>query len=168
MKYLRDFIIGSSILVLFPFYYGTYYNTYRKYSYYNYTLAAPLWFGLWNIISLIIAEKCISCFEKGGKLLLAGNGGSAAMASHVCVDFTKVAKVRAINFNEADLITCFSNDYGYEKWLEKAIQYYCEKEKIIIQMYNRERVEIIFNKKVFEIYIAKYRIFLLIFFIKYI
>ena len=57
MKYLREFIIGSSILVLFPFYYGTYYNTYRKYSYYNYTLAAPLWFGLWNIISLIIAEK---------------------------------------------------------------------------------------------------------------
>ncbi len=30
-------------------------------------------------------------------------------------------------------------------------------------MYNRERVEINFNKKVFEIYIAKYRIVLLIF-----
>ena len=57
MKYLRDFIIGSSILVIFPFYYGTYYNKWRTYSYYDYTIVAPLWFGFLNILSLIIAEK---------------------------------------------------------------------------------------------------------------
>ena len=57
MKYLRDFIIGSSILIILPFYYGTYYNVDRTYSYYNYTLLAPLWFGLFNVISLIIAEQ---------------------------------------------------------------------------------------------------------------
>ena len=34
------------------------------------------------------------------------------MASHVSVDLTKSCKIRAINFNEADLLTCFSNDYG--------------------------------------------------------
>ena len=48
------------------------------------------------------------------KVILVGNGGSAAMASHVSVDLTKMCKIRAINFNEADLLTCFSNDYGYE------------------------------------------------------
>ena len=37
--------------------------------------------------------------------MIAGNGGSAAMASHVSVDFTKAAKIRAMNFNEADLLT---------------------------------------------------------------
>ena len=36
-----------------------------------------------------------------------GNGGSAAIASHVSVDFTKMCKIRAVNFNEADLLTCF-------------------------------------------------------------
>ena len=62
----------------------------------------------------------------GGRIILAGNGGSAAMASHVTVDLLKAAKIRAINFNEADLITCFANDYGYERWLEEALKAYGE------------------------------------------
>ena len=60
----------------------------------------------------------------GKKVICAGNGGSAAMASHIAVDLTKAAGIRSINFNEADLITCFANDYGYAHWLEKAIAYY--------------------------------------------
>ena len=64
--------------------------------------------------------------DVGRKVIIAGNGGSAAMASHVAVDFTKQGKVRTINFNEPDLITCFANDYGYENWISKAIEYYGE------------------------------------------
>ena len=60
------------------------------------------------------------------KLIVAGNGGSAAIASHVAVDFTKAGNLRAINFNEADLITCFANDYGYENWLSEAIKAYAD------------------------------------------
>ena len=57
MKYLKEFVIGSSIAVVLPFYYVVYNSqSKRTYSYYSYTLLAPLWFGLWNIISLIIAE----------------------------------------------------------------------------------------------------------------
>ena len=36
------------------------------------------------------------------------------------------------NYNEADLITCFSNDYGYEKWVEKTIDFYSEKNDALI------------------------------------
>jgi D-sedoheptulose 7-phosphate isomerase len=60
------------------------------------------------------------------KLIFVGNGGSAAMASHLCVDFTKAAGIRAVNFNEADLITCFANDYGYEHWVSKALEAYAD------------------------------------------
>ena len=60
------------------------------------------------------------------KIIIIGNGGSAAMASHVAVDFTKAAGIRAINFNEADLITCFANDYGYEHWVSKALEFYAD------------------------------------------
>ena len=45
------------------------------------------------------------------KVIIVGNGGSAAIASHFSVDLTKNAGIRCINFNESDLITCFSNDY---------------------------------------------------------
>ena len=62
--------------------------------------------------------------QNGKKAIVVGNGGSAAMASHVTVDLTKQAGIRSINFNEADLITCFANDYGYENWVAKAIEFY--------------------------------------------
>ena len=54
--------------------------------------------------------------------MIAGNGGSAAMASHVSVDF-KAAKIRAMNFNEADLLTCFSNDYGFIWYFKKSYNF---------------------------------------------
>ena len=66
------------------------------------------------------------------KVIIAGNGGSAAMASHVAVDFTKAAYIRAINFNEADLITCFANDFGYENWVAKALEAYADKGDLVI------------------------------------
>ncbi|MFM7272604.1 MAG: SIS domain-containing protein, partial [Gammaproteobacteria bacterium] len=81
-------------------------------------------------------ESCVSLVEqahaKGRKVLVAGNGGSAAMASHVCVDFVKVAGVRAVNFNEADLITCFANDYGYENWVSRALEAYADADDLVI------------------------------------
>ena len=70
--------------------------------------------------------------EKNGKVIIAGNGGSASIASHVSVDLTKNTSVRAMNFNEANLITCFSNDFGYERWVEKALEYYSQENDVVI------------------------------------
>ncbi len=58
--------------------------------------------------------------------MIFGNGGSAAIASHFSVDLTKNAKIKCTNYNESDLITCFSNDFGYERWVEKTLEYYGE------------------------------------------
>jgi D-sedoheptulose 7-phosphate isomerase len=66
------------------------------------------------------------------KILIFGNGGSAAIASHFSVDLTKNAKIRCTNYNEADLITCFSNDFGYERWVEMAIKYYGNKGDVLV------------------------------------
>ena len=54
------------------------------------------------------------------------------MASHVSVDLTKICKIRAVNFNEADLLTCFSNDYGYENWVQKALSFYADSGDLLI------------------------------------
>ena len=66
------------------------------------------------------------------KIIIAGNGGSAAIASHFSVDMTKNAGIRCINFNESDLLTCFSNDYGYDHWVEKSLQFYADAGDLII------------------------------------
>lgn len=87
-----------------------------------------------EIIQKIIEAKDILLKTKKNKnkVLIFGNGGSAAIASHVSVDLTKAAKIRSVNFNEADLITCFSNDYGYEKWVEKTIDFYADPNDVLI------------------------------------
>tara|TARA_B100000315_G_C14308146_1_gene465044 strand:- start:73 stop:654 length:582 start_codon:yes stop_codon:yes gene_type:complete len=70
--------------------------------------------------------------DKGNKVIIFGNGGSAAISSHFSVDLTKNAGVRCVNCNEADLITCFSNDYGYERWVEKAVDFYGDEGDLLI------------------------------------
>jgi len=73
---------------------------------------------------ILCKDQIIKANKNGNKTLIFGNGGSAAIASHFSVDLTKNAKVRCVNFNESDLITCFSNDYGFENWIAQAIDFY--------------------------------------------
>ena len=79
-----------------------------------------------------VKDLLVKTSKKNQKIMVFGNGGSAAIASHFSVDLTKNAKVRCYNFNESDLITCFANDYGYEKWIEKAIDFYANKGDVVI------------------------------------
>jgi len=50
----------------------------------------------------------------GGKLMFVGNGGSAGIASHVAIDYSKNGKMRAMALNDGAALTCLANDYGYE------------------------------------------------------
>jgi len=74
----------------------------------------------------------INIKKNNKKIIIVGNGGSAAIASHFSVDMTKNGGVRCINFNESDLLTCFSNDYGYENWVKQALKFYSDKGDLII------------------------------------
>jgi D-sedoheptulose 7-phosphate isomerase len=87
-----------------------------------------------NIIKKLIEVRDIflKTSKKRGKILIFGNGGSAAIASHVSVDLTKNAQIRTVNFNESDLITCFSNDYGYDRWIEKTIDFYADRNDTLV------------------------------------
>ncbi len=77
-------------------------------------------------------QSLLSASENSKKTIIVGNGGSAAIASHFAVDLTKNAKTRCINFNESDLITCFANDYGYENWVQRAIDFYGDEGDVLV------------------------------------
>ena len=79
-----------------------------------------------------VADLLKLVHDKGKKTLIFGNGGSAAIASHFSVDLTKNAGLRCVNFNEADLITCFANDYGFKHWVEKAVDFYGDEGDLLI------------------------------------
>ncbi len=70
--------------------------------------------------------------QTGKKVVIVGNGGSAAIAAHGATDLSKNAKVRCICFHDASLITCLANDFGYEHWVEAALSMYADKGDLII------------------------------------
>lgn len=75
----------------------------------------------------LIEEK-----SQKNKIYIFGNGGSAAMASHVAVDFSKNAQTNMMTFNEYDHITCLSNDYGFDQWVSKTLEMYACKGDMVI------------------------------------
>jgi D-sedoheptulose 7-phosphate isomerase len=54
-------------------------------------------------------------------LYIVGNGGSASVAAHATTDFFNVAKIRATTVHESSLLTCMSNDFGYENAFGKML-----------------------------------------------
>src|SRR5689334_16559695 len=67
------------------------------------------------------ANACIACLANGGKILFAGNGGSAADAQHMAGEFvSRFAFDRpglyAIALTtDTSILTAIGNDYGYER-----------------------------------------------------
>lgn len=60
-----------------------------------------------------IVEKIEDCFDRGGKLLICGNGGSMAEASHFAEELVSNGKP-AIALNDPAVITAIGNDYGFK------------------------------------------------------
>ena len=76
----------------------------------------------------LVAERVTAAFRAGNKVLLAGNGGSAADAQHIAGEF-----VSRFNFDrpglpafaltvDSSVMTAIGNDYGYAKLFERQIE----------------------------------------------
>ena len=86
-----------------------------------------------SVDSLIkVRDLLLRIKSNNNKVLIFGNGGSAGIASHFSVDLTKNEKIRCDNYNEAGIITCFANDYGFERWAEKAVDFYGDTGDLLI------------------------------------
>ena len=81
---------------------------------------------------LDISNKILSIKDTVNKVHIFGNGGSAGIASHVAVDMTKNAGIATTTYHDPGLITCFANDYGYEHWVERAIEFYAQSGDLVI------------------------------------
>ena len=84
------------------------------------------------------AESCIAALDNSGKILLAGNGGSAADAQHIAGEFvSRFAFDRpglpAIALTtDTSILTAISNDYGYDMLFARQVQAHAQKGDIFI------------------------------------
>lgn len=70
--------------------------------------------------------------KQGNKVIIIGNGGSASIANHLAIDLWKNAGIRAITYSDSALLTCISNDFGYEYVFEKPIEMFADKGDVLI------------------------------------
>lgn len=61
-----------------------------------------------------------------------GNGGSAGVASHAVNDLMNVAKVRAFTLHDPSLLTCMTNDYGYENAFARILAQIAKPKDVLI------------------------------------
>ena len=84
------------------------------------------------------ANACIDCMRAGGKILLAGNGGSAADAQHIAGElvsrfaFDRPALPAIALTTDTSILTAIGNDYGYEKLFARQVQAHGNKGDVFI------------------------------------
>jgi D-sedoheptulose 7-phosphate isomerase len=80
----------------------------------------------------LVVDAIVSVKGAGGKVLLIGNGGSAAIAGHMQNDLCKTIGVRAMVFTEASLLTATANDDGYHTVFQRPVDLWAESDDLLI------------------------------------
>ncbi|WP_424244173.1 D-sedoheptulose 7-phosphate isomerase [Elusimicrobium posterum] len=85
-----------------------------------------------------LAAQIVSCYQKGGKVILMGNGGSAADAQHIAAEFVGRYKLErrsypalALNTNTST-VTAVGNDYSYDDIFSRQVQGFAAKGDVVI------------------------------------
>lgn len=92
-----------------------------------------------------IAKLVSSQRKKGNKVMVVGNGGSASIASHIVTDLIKNLRIPALAFNDGSLLTCLSNDLGYENVFSTPIGILAKKGDILFAISSSGRSKNILN-----------------------
>jgi len=96
--------------------------------------------GLTAALAMILGVR-----ERGGHILVIGNGGSAAIAAHVVNDLVNVGEIRALTVHDSALLTCMANDYGYENAYARAVGRLAEPGDLLIAISSSGRSRNICN-----------------------
>jgi D-sedoheptulose 7-phosphate isomerase len=70
--------------------------------------------------------------DAGNKIIFIGNGGSAGIASHLAIDFSKNGGLRSLTFNDPAALTCLGNDLGYENVFAKQLDFHARPGDLLI------------------------------------
>ena len=73
-----------------------------------------------------------SVHDAGNKIIFIGNGGSAGIASHLAIDFSKYGGLRSLTFSDASALTCLGNDLGYHNIFAKQLEFHARPGDLLI------------------------------------
>lgn len=70
-----------------------------------------------------VSKRLLHAKSVCAELHFIGNGGSAAIASHMAIDFMNKGEFITHDYNNPAALTCLANDYGYEEVFAKQIRH---------------------------------------------
>ena len=76
--------------------------------------------------------KFQKAFHTHPRVILLGNGGSNSVASHISQDYMKFHGKKVSVLSDPSMITMLTNDFGYEYAYQKFLEYYVEKDTLVI------------------------------------
>jgi len=85
-----------------------------------------------------LASRAAASLREGGKIVIFGNGGSAADAQHIAAELTgrylrERAPLKALALHtDTSALTAIGNDYGYEHVFERQVQAWVHKGDVAI------------------------------------
>jgi len=77
-------------------------------------------------------DKFDKAFKNHNRIIILGNGGSNSVASHISQDYMKFHKKKVSILSDPSMITMLTNDFGYEFAYQKFLEYYVEKNTLVI------------------------------------
>jgi D-sedoheptulose 7-phosphate isomerase len=83
--------------------------------------------------------------DRGNKMIFIGNGGSAAIASHMATDYSKNGNIRSLALNDGPMLTCLGNDLGYDQVFAKQIELHARAGDLVIAISSSGRSANILN-----------------------
>ncbi len=92
-----------------------------------------------------VMRQARSVHAAGNKLIFVGNGGSAAIASHMATDYSKNGDVRSLALNDSSMLTCLGNDLGYDRIFAKQIELHARPGDLVIAISSSGRSANILN-----------------------
>ena len=80
-----------------------------------------------------------------GKVFFVGNGGSAAIAMHMTTDFLKNGGIRTYSLYDSSVVTCLSNDYGYEDVFSRQLEFLASENDLLVAISSSGKSKNIIN-----------------------
>lgn len=68
----------------------------------------------------------------GKQVFFVGNGGSAAIASHMTADFMKNGGMKTYSLYDSSVTTCMGNDYGYEYIFSRPLEFLANEHDLLV------------------------------------
>ena len=83
--------------------------------------------GIDALVAMFTGHK-----QSGSTIFFIGNGGSAAIASHMTADYMKNGGMNTYSLYDSAVTTCMGNDYGYEMIFSRPMQFLVKENDLLV------------------------------------